>query len=199
MNTQRSIDSERSTDRREGAHIVSLASPAVARAVIAELLLRPDVLTQEVRSVLQAEGADKAMMAALDRIVIWADLSSVVMQGLHREERQWRDAALRYCVLRGAHYALLNRLFKVTRAEVARLREELMVNGKTRPVSIPDADVSSVHQAWVRIADEWRGREADRWVALAEQFPKYPLSSLYQLIVDEAQSGLGGGAVGASS
>lgn len=199
MNTQRAVNKGRDGDGhdgssqnpdaegRTGAHIVSLASPAVARAVVAELLLKPDALTQELRAALQADNADKAMMAALERIVVWADLSSVWLQAMSREERQWREAALRYCVLRGAHYPLLHRLFKVSRAEVARVREENMVSGQTRPITIPDAAVNQVHEAWDQIQHEWRGREADRWVALAERFPQYPLSSLYQLVVGEGQ------------
>lgn len=171
------------------AHIVSLASPSVARAIVAELLMRPDALSEALRSTLQmTNGDDRAMAAALERMTVWADLSSLVLHGLKKEERQWRQAALTYCVLRRANFSLLHRLFKVTRAEVAKLRIDHGVMVETRPKAIADSAVQGIFDVWQDIGRVFEQREADRWIALAERFPQYGLNSLYQLIIKEAQS-----------
>jgi len=169
-------------------HVVSIMSPAVARAVVAELLLRPDGLSEAMRTALSmTEGGDKAIMAALERMTVWADLSTLVIHGLHAEEKQRRKASLTYCILRQAHFGLLQQLFKVSRYEVQQLRQELEVGVETRPKIIPSSAIDEIHSAWSRVCQEFKQCEADRWISLAEQFPQYGLNSLYQVIVKDGR------------
>ncbi|MBD8051134.1 STY4526/YPO1902 family pathogenicity island replication protein [Limnohabitans radicicola] len=169
-------------------HVVEIASPTIARAVVAELLLQPDLLSETVRKALTGmEGADRAMATALERMTVWVDLSGILIQGLSLEEKQWRQAALRYCVMRQAHFELLHELFKVSRAELALLRQDLGVVVKTRPKSIPDSAVLNIHAAWERINQKFTERAADLWIALADEFPQYGLNSLYKVIVKEGR------------
>ena len=174
-----------------GAHVgnsnvVSITSPAIARAVVAELLLKPNALNAAMKKALaNSDGSDRALAAALERMTIWADLTSLVIHGLNTEETQWRRAALSYCIIRQAHYALLKKLFKVSRDEVSRIRTELGNAVETRPKGIPDSELESIYSAWRDISIEFDQREADRWVCLAERFPQFGLNSLYHVIVNE--------------
>jgi len=171
-------------------HVVSVVSPAVARAVVAELLLRPDSLSAPLRTALaMTEGGDKAIAAALERMTVWVDLSTLVVRGLHAEEKQRRKASLTYCVLRQAHFDLLHQLFKVSRYEVQQLRQELDVGVETRPKIIPSSAIDEIHSVWLRLCQEFKQCEADRWISLAEQFPQYGLNSLYQVVVKDARHG----------
>lgn len=171
-------------------HVVSIMSPAVARAVVAELLLRPDSLSSAMRTALSlTEGGDKAITAALERMTVWADLSTLAIHGLHAEEKQRRKASLTYCILRQAHFGLLHQLFKVSRYEVQQLRQELGVGAETRPKIIPCTAIDDIHSVWSRVCQEFKQCEADRWISLAEQFPQYGLNSLYQVIVKDGRHG----------
>jgi hypothetical protein len=171
---------------KPNGHVVSISSPAIARAVVAELLLKPNMLSAAMKKALaNSDGSDRTLSAALERMTIWADLTSLVVHGLNAEETQWREAALRYCIIRQAHYALLKKLFKVSRDEVARIRQELGNSVETRPKGIPDAALSEIYQAWSEICNEFDQREADRWVCIAERFPQFGLNSLYHVIVNE--------------
>jgi uncharacterized membrane protein YccC len=174
----------------QAQHLVSIMSPSVARAVITELMLRPEGLTDAMRAALsQVDGDEKAIKAALERMTIWADLSTLVVQGLHAEEKQRRRASMSYCILRQAHFGLLHRLFRVSRYEVQQLRQELGVGVETRPKIIPSSAIDEIHSAWSRICQEFKQCEADRWISLAEQFPQYGLNSLYQVVVKEGRHG----------
>lgn len=168
------------------SNVVSITSPAIARAVVAELLLKPNALSAAMKKALaNSDGSDRALAAALERMTIWADLTSLVIHGLNTEETQWRRAALSYCIIRQAHYALLKKLFKVSRDEVSRIRTELGNAVETRPKGIPDSELESIYSAWRDISIEFDQREADRWVCLAERFPQFGLNSLYHVIVNE--------------
>jgi Protein of unknown function (DUF2857) len=174
----------------QAQHLVSIMSPSVARAVITELMLRPEGLTDAMRAALsQAEGDDKAIKAALERMTVWADLSTLVVQGLHAEEKQRRKASLTYCILRQAHFGLLHQLFRVSRYEVQQLRQELAVGVETRPKIIPCSAIDEIHRAWSQVCQEFKQCEADRWISLAERFPQYGLNSLYQVVVKEGRHG----------
>jgi hypothetical protein len=169
------------------SNVVSISSPAIARAVVAELLLKPNALSAAMKKALaNSDGdSDRTLAAALERMTIWADLTSLVIYGLNTEEIQWRRAALSYCIIRQAHYVLLKKLFKVSRDEVSRIRTELGNAVETRPKGIPDSELESIHSAWRDICIEFDQREADRWVCLAERFPQFGLNSLYHVIVNE--------------
>ena len=168
------------------SNVVSISSPAIARAVVAELLLKPNALSAAMKKVLaNSDNSDRTLAAALERMTIWADLTSLVIHGLNNEETQWRRAALNYCIIRQAHYALLKKLFKVSRDEVSRIRLELGNAVETRPKGIPDSALESIYKAWGDICKEFDQREADRWVCLAERFPQFGLNSLYHVIVKE--------------
>ena len=82
----------------ESPHVVSIVSPAVARAVVAELLLKPENLPKVMREALSKKDGDVTLVAALERMTVWADLSALVVSAMHEEERQRRRASLRYCV-----------------------------------------------------------------------------------------------------
>lgn len=168
------------------SNVVSISSPAIARAVVAELLLKPNALSAAMKKALaNSDGSDRTLAAALERMTIWADLTSLVIHGLNNEETQWRRAALSYCIIRQAHYALLKKLFKVSRDEVSRIRTELGNSVETRPKGIPDSELESIYSAWRDICIEFDQREADRWVCLAERFPQFGLNSLYHVIINE--------------
>jgi Protein of unknown function (DUF2857) len=171
----------------ESAHVVSIMSPAVARAVVAELLLKPENLPETMRAALGRTDGDAAVMAALERMTVWADLSALVVGAFHEEERQRRKASLTYCVMRQAHFGLLHQLFKVSRYEVRQLRTGLGISGETRPKIIADAQLPEIHEAWERISKEFTQCEADRWISLAEQFPQHGLNSLYQVVVKDGR------------
>lgn len=173
----------------ESPHVVSIMSPAVARAVLAELMLKPEKLPQAMRSALSKTDGDTAVMAALERMTVWADLSALVVSALHAEERQRRTASLTYCILRQAHFGLLYQLFKVSRYEVRQLRMELGVSGETRPKIIADSELTEIHQVWQQVSKEFTQCDADRWISLAEQFPQHGLNSLYQVIVKDGRDG----------
>ncbi len=173
-------------------HVVSIVSPAVARAIVAELMMSPERLSDAMRTALSsAEGGDKAMAAALERMTVWADLSSLVLQGLHAQEKERRKVSLTYFVLRQAHFGLLYQLFKVSRYEVRQIRQELGVSVETRPKLIPESDLADIHAVWASLCKEYRNYEADRWISLAERFPQYGLNSLYQVIVGESRDAQG--------
>jgi hypothetical protein len=174
----------------QAQHLVSIMSPSVARAVITELMLRPEGLTDAMRAALsQVDGDEKAIKAALERMTIWADLSTLVVQGLHAEEKQRRKASLTYCILRQAHFGLLHQLFRVSRYEVQQLRQELGVGVETRPKIIADSELPEIHNCWQRVSKEFTQCDADRWISLAEHFPQYGLNSLYQVIVKDGRDG----------
>lgn len=173
----------------ESPHMVSIMSPAVARAVVAELLLKPEKLPSAMRVALSKTDGDASVMAALERMTVWADLSALVVSALHAEERQRRKASLTYCVMRQAHFGLLHQLFKVSRYEVRQLRLELGISGETRPKLIADSELPGIHECWRRVCTEFTQCEADRWISLAEQFPQYGLNSLYQVIVKDGRDG----------
>lgn len=168
------------------SNVVSISSPALARALLAELLLKPNALSSAMKKALaNSEGSDRTLAAAIERMTIWADLTSLVIHGLNSEETQWRHAALRYCIIRQAHYAMLKKLFRVSRDEVSRIRKELGNAVETRPKGIPDNELESIYSTWSEICKEFDQREADRWVCLAERIPQYGLNSLYHVIVKE--------------
>ncbi len=173
----------------ESPHVVSIMSPAVARAVVAELMLKPEKLPTAMRVALSKTDGDASVMAALERMTVWADLSALVVSALHQEERQRRKASLTYCVMRQAHFGLLLQLFKVSRYEVRQLRLELGVSGETRPKIIADSELPEIHKCWQRVCKEFTQCDADRWISLAEQFPQYGLNSLYQVIVKDGRDG----------
>ncbi len=169
------------------SNVVSITSPAIARAVVAELLLKPNALSAAMKKALtDSDNSDRALAAALERMTIWADLTSLVIHGLNSQETQRRRAALSYCIIRQAHYAMLKKLFKVSRDEVSRIRLELGNVVETRPKVIPNEDLESIYSAWAAICKEFDQRDADRWVCLAERFPQFGLNSLYHVIVKES-------------
>lgn len=168
------------------SNVVSLTSPTIARVVMAELLLKPNALSAVMKNALvNSDSSDRTLAEALERMTIWADLSSLVIHGLNSEQAQWRRAALNYCVIRQAHYALLKQLFKVSRDEVSRIRQELGHSAETRPKLIPNKELAPIYSAWIEICNEIDRCEADRWICLAERFPQHGLNSLYHVIVKE--------------
>jgi len=173
----------------EFPHVVSIMSPAVSRAVLAELMLKPEKLPAAMRQALAKTDGDASVMAALERMTVWADLSALVVSALHDEERQRRKASLTYCVMRQAHFGLLHQLFKVSRYEVRRLRSDLGISGETRPKIIADLELPEIHQCWERVSKEFTQCAADRWISLAEHFPQHGLNSLYQVIVKDGHHG----------
>jgi len=168
-----------STAGRSNANIIALNSVALSKAVVSELLMQQDsTLSPDLKEALELADP-KSMEATLDRMVMWVDISGLMMQALHHQERLWRSAALSYCVRRQAHYPLLVQLFKATRAEVKAVRQDLgLSTGDTRPKLLPSDDLLRVYAHWKRIDTEY-SREADKWVAVAQAFPEYGLNSLY--------------------
>ena len=82
-------------------------------------MLKPEKLPAAMRQALAKTDGDALVMAALERMTVWADLSALVVSALHDEERQRRKASLTYCVMRQAHFGLLHQLFKVSQEAIS--------------------------------------------------------------------------------
>ena len=167
-----------------GGNVVSIVSPALSRAVLAELMLQPDALSDTMRAALDLAKKDSTAVKALERVTVWADLTCLVLHGLHQEEKEWRKAALAYCVARGATYSMLGRLFKASREEISSVRSALGKANQTGSRRVPTSEVDAIHAAWKEVCEE-SDREADRWVSMGERFPRYGLDGLYAVVVAE--------------
>lgn len=165
---------------------VLLPSEAVARLAAAELMNKPEVPHTLRESLLSAtSGASDA----LKRIRVWVDLSALHLLDRQRDAAQWRRAAMGYLIARQAHFGMLKELFRATRAEVNAMRRELSADRpNTKPKAIPTAGLDGIYKAWTELS-ALELSASDRWVALGERFPDYPMASLYAAIVVEPCAG----------
>jgi hypothetical protein len=165
---------------------VLLPSDAVARLAAAELLNKPEVPNTLHASLLSATSGSSD---ALKRIRVWVDLSALHLLDRQRDAAQWRRAAMGYLIARQAHFGMLKELFKATRAEVTAMRKELNAEfPNTKPKAIPTAGLDGIYKAWAELS-ALECSASDRWVALGERFPEYPIASLYAAIVIEPGAG----------
>ncbi len=169
-----------------------LESPALQRLVAVELLAQSAVLglPEDVQQLLQRgiQEADSAGTRALNRLRVQVDVRPVIAMAMHAEDKSWEESALRYFVMRQAHYPLMRELFGVTRAHIAGLRRELGApNPPVRAPRIPPAQLTQIWRDWQQVQREFE-READQWIAIAQRYPAYPLSALYHELVIEADT-----------
>lgn len=166
-----------------------LKSDAMRKLAALELLTQSKTLgfSDDVLNLLQrmADG-DASAKKMLQNLPILVDIRPLLTMATHIEDRSWQQQALHYCVMRQAHYPLLNQLFGVSRYEVGRVRKE--INAPQPPLKAQGISLPELHilwGAWKRIQLEYR-REVDQWIAVAEQFPQYSISRLYSALVVEA-------------
>lgn len=169
-----------------------LESPALQRLVAVELLAQSAELglPEDVKQLLQRgiQEADSAGTRALKRLRVQVDVRPVIAMALHAEDKSWEESAVRYFVMRQAHYPLIRELFGVTRTQVANLRRELGApNPPVRAPRIQPAQLAQIWRDWQQVQREFE-RQADQWIAIAQRYPSYPLSALYHELVIEADT-----------
>lgn len=172
--------------------IHSLESPALQRLVAVELLAQSNSLglSEDVQQLLKRgiQEADSAGTKALKRLKVLVDVRPFVAMGLHAEDKSWEAAALRYFVLRQAHYPLIRSMFGVSRGMVSALRRELGASlPPVRAARIPEPLLTQLWRDWQEIKRQYE-READQWVEIAQRYPTYPLSALHHELVVEADA-----------
>jgi len=134
-----------------------LNSPAVSRLVALELVSTssPHPLPDSIRTILEK----------------------------HASANDATTGALRYLVLRQASYPLIQKLFRISRADWLDVRKEFNAPPSPRGISAKVADdiEEQIYTTWLKLCKEY-GTEMDRWVMMGEAFKTLPLSSIYPLI-----------------
>lgn len=169
-----------------------LESPALQRLVAVELLAQSAVLglSEDVQQLLQRgiQETDNAGTRVLNRLRVQVDVRPVIAMALYAEDRSWEESALRYFVMRQAHYPLIRELFGVARSQVSRLRRELGApQPPLRAQRIPPPLLIPIWQDWQQVQRDFE-RQADQWIAIAQRYPSFPLSALYHELVVEADT-----------
>jgi hypothetical protein len=160
------------------------SSPTLSRLAAVEMLADQELaLTDDVRQALQRLTLDQS--AAQDKLLrLWVqvDVGRLAMTTKGQEDQSRRDGALRILVCRQANYPLLRRLFKLSRDRWQELRVELSAPPALRAAAVPSGDtVDQIYACWSRLLKELDD-DVDRWVVLAESFPKLPILALDRLI-----------------
>ena len=174
-----------------------LNSEPLRRLVAVELLAQSDRigLSDELRALLKCciepstgTPTNAAAARALQSLSVMVDMQPLLTMANHIEDQSWQQAALRYFVMRQAHYPLLRHLFGVSRSEITRLREDI---GAARPPlkaqSIPLVELEQIWREWLQIRAQVE-REIDQWIEIGQRFPHFPICALYVALVVEADS-----------
>jgi hypothetical protein len=165
-----------------GGRFVCVRSDAISKLVCLELATDPsDVITPELREALGKLAQDQRKP-----LPIWVALDSAIWLSQSLEDRQRQDAALRLLILRRANYALLHKLFRVTRQRWYQLRSELNASAphSSRLAEPSTAQIDAVYNAWHRLIKECPD-EIDRWVILVNQVRDVSIPCLYKLIYED--------------
>ena len=164
-----------------------LSSPELLSMAAMNLLATErKALPGEVLQVLQLITTEDAGEVT-SRASVWLDLSGLPLAAHRRNEAEYRDAALSYCISRQAHFPMLKRLFGTTQKEVRAIRErKCAALPPTKPPVVSTKEVTAIFEGWKRVCTEYEA-EIDRWIALGEVFPSQPLSSLYTMIYIEGK------------
>lgn len=106
------------------------------------------------------------------------------------EAKQLQEEALRYCVVRQASFPLLRRLFKVTRSQVKKIREEThaLPPSPHKSCSINEAVRHEIYLEWVKLRKEY-AKEIDCWFLLGQQYRSYPLNVLETIVMLDVHEG----------
>lgn len=133
-----------------------------------------------------ARPANTDEPSAPERLVVLVNVQALTQQADHLDEQTWKACALKFCVLRQAHFPLLRLLFDVKRSEVTRLRSALQAPPPPLSIKAIAADeLDGIWRNWQSIQTTYE-RPIDHWVKLAEAFPGHPLNGLYQALVVDA-------------
>ncbi len=161
-------------------------SPAVVKLALMELVQTDQEIDDDVRASIKHALTSDPSGRTLSRVKVFVDLTEFEHIQRNAGEQKWDYAALQYCISRQAHFPMLQALFKtVTRRHVQVIRNELKAPlPATNITVIPSAALIQIFDAWKHIQASYQ-HETERWVALGEEFPQWPLSSLYTAIVIE--------------
>lgn len=163
-----------------GTAWVLVPSPTVLQVAAAELSTSQTLGAEERGLLLQLTQQPQELCKALR---VWVDTAGLQMLQQSKNEQEWRESALRYCVVRQAHYPLLKRLFRASRAEIKLIRDQLGAElPPTKPKQIEPDRLLAIYATWKQLLDEYQS-EAERWIKLGDAFPDVSLSSLYSCIV----------------
>lgn len=161
-------------------------SPAVVKLALMELVQTDQEIDDDVRASIKHALTSDPSGRTLSRVRVFVDLTEFEHIQRNAGEQKWDYAALQYCIARQAHFPMLQALFKtVTRRHVQVIRNELKAPlPATNITVIPSTELIQIFDAWKHIQASYQ-HETERWVALGEEFPQWPLSSLYTAIVIE--------------
>lgn len=161
-------------------------SPAVVKLALMELVQTDQEIDDDVRASIKHALTSDPSGRTLSRVKVFVDLTEFEHIQRNAGEQKWDYAALQYCISRQAHFPMLQALFKtVTRRHVQVIRNELKAPlPATNITVIPSTELIQIFDAWKHIQASYQ-HETERWVALGEEFPQWPLSSLYTAIVIE--------------
>ncbi len=161
-------------------------SPAVVKLALMELVQTDQEIDDDVRASIKHALTSDPSGRTLSRVKVFVDLTEFEHIQRNAGEQKWDYAALQYCIARQAHFPMLQALFKtVTRRHVQVIRNELKAPlPATNITVIPSTELIQIFDAWKHIQASYQ-HETERWVALGEEFPQWPLSSLYTAIVIE--------------
>ncbi|WP_310645219.1 hypothetical protein [Limnohabitans sp.] len=161
-------------------------SPAVVKLALMELVQTDQEIDDDVRASIKHALTSDPSGRTLSRVKVFVDLTEFQHIQRNAGEQKWDYAALQYCIARQAHFPMLQALFKtVTRRHVQIIRNELKAPlPATNITVIPSTELIQIFDAWKHIQASYQ-HETERWVALGEEFPQWPLSSLYTAIVIE--------------
>lgn len=167
-------------------------SPAVVKLALMELVQTDQEIDDDVRASIKHALTSDPGGRTLSRVKVFVDLTEFEHIQRNAGEQKWDYAALQYCISRQAHFPMLQALFKtVTRRHVQVIRNELKAPlPATNITVIPSTELIQIFDAWKHIQASYQ-HETERWVALGEEFPQWPLSSLYTAIVVEGVQSFG--------
>jgi type I site-specific restriction endonuclease len=169
-------------------NLIQLTSPALTKALMAELMLHPEKLSAVVRELLQSAdpAREEIVTKALQKIVLYADLSALIGMSENFERNQWQRASIRYLIGRQAPYELMHDLFKLSRSEFKQMREADGLT-QTKPPKVPTHQIDQIYRVWQAVCKE-KDTEVERWLAMAQKFPDIRVSSLYCVCIKEGAS-----------
>jgi hypothetical protein len=167
-------------------------SPSVVKLALMELVQTDQEIDDDVRASIKHALTSDPSGRTLSRVKVFVDLTEFQHIQRNAGEQKWDYAALQYCIARQAHFPMLQALFKtVTRRHVQVIRNELKAPlPATNITVIPSTELIQIFDAWKHIQASYQ-HETERWVALGEEFPQWPLSSLYTAIVVEGAQSFG--------
>jgi hypothetical protein len=169
-----------------------ISSSEIRKLVAIELYRNRNSLPEIIQAYFVGVGKDVA--SAIDHVAslidITVQLDRVEYHASASLTKQYEEAAMLYLIARFATFPLLKQLQPaITRTDVARLREQLGAQQPpARPPIIPTDELPDVFKAWEETRDPEES-ELTHWYCFAhdKRITKWPVTSLYQVIVIDAQ------------